>query len=271
MTDELTQRAYGNLPLALPTSEAIESLIDHHSKRIKDFTELWINIRTLVRNIYTSLDAESQSIATDVELTNSAITEIENLDSIVKDSNLKLRTVYYHNDYSLLRTRYRAASFREIKAPKQQYYRALLDNTYSNIQTYFQKENKILSYSLNIEPIISSKAIMLTHNPIDLVSEKYFKEILLLESHTGKLKDRTEWYTKFSSEATINIPMNLQMLSVFGDPEVFKPQPVKYRREILTVAEKYKWTCVTTIDRIKYTVGLIKDLDTKDYLLKLIH
>ena len=269
--DELTHRAYGNLPLSLGTSIAIESLMDDHIKAIKEYNEIWVNIRTLVRNLYMSLDAESQSIVSDISLANAAISEIENLDSVIKDSNLKLGVNYYHNGYSLLETRYKIAKFRSQKTPRQQFYKALLDNTYSNIETYFKQEGKIHSYSLNIEPTISSKAIMLTHSPIDLISEKYFKEVCLLESHTGKLKDRTQWYTKFSSQANVSIPMCLPMLSIFGDPEVFSPQPIKYRRAVIEVAEKYKWTCVTTLDRMKYTIGLISDLDIKNHMSKFIH
>ena len=271
MNDYLNQRTFGNLPLSISTSLAIESLMDENKKKTKQYDELWINLRTLVRNIFTSLDAETQSMVSDSELTHVAINEIEEIESILKEDFPTLRIRFYINFYDKLKKKFKEASIRVAKTERQKFYRILLDNVYSNINSFYGQEKKILSFDSFIEPSISVKAIFLTHTLVDLASDRNFKEIVLLESYTGKLKSKSEWYTKFSAQAQANIPPNIQMISIYGDPEVFKPLAKKYRDAIENIAVQHNWSCVTTFDRMKLTVGLEKDAELKQYLLKFIH
>lgn len=267
----LSERKQGKYPLSLSTSLAIESITDENIKQATKYDELWINITTLTRNIFTSLDLDSQNQLNDQALANVAIDEIDNIDSIVRDTLPNTRIVYYLNTYEKLKTIYKGAKFKEAKTPKQKFYKALLDNTYENIHDYYSRNKKIKSFNLKIEPSMKTSAIFLTHSPIDLTNSKHFKEIILLESYTGKLKDKTQWYTKFHSKVTPNVPLTISMLSIFGDSEVFYPQAKRYQETVLEIAEKHKWNCITTNERIKLTLGYIQDRETREFLLKFIH
>lgn len=271
--EHLSKRAQGAYPLSLSTSLAIESITGENKSKIKEYNELWVNISTLVRNIYTSLDLDTQNQLSDAELTNVALDEIEQIDSIVRESLKPLTVRYYLNDFSFLRERYREAKFRTNDTPKQRFYQALLENTYANIHDYFREEkrDKIEYYRVRIEPKIKTNAIFFTHAFIDLTNRPFFKDLILLESYTGKLKDRSEWYTKFKAQASSQIPPTLDMISIFGDSVVFYPLPKKYQTLVLDTASQYKWSCVTTQERIKLTLSFLKDRQAKEYLLKFIH
>src|SRR5690606_11732596 len=206
MIEYLNQRNFGNLPISISTSLAIESLIDENKSETKKYDELWINLRTLVRNIFTSLDAETQTMVSDYEMAYVAIDEIQEIESILKEDFPMLRVKFYINFYDKLKKRFKEANIREAKTERQKFYRILLDNAYKNISDYYGQEKKILAFNSDIEPQLASKAIFLTHTLVDLVSETHFKEVVLLESYTGKLKDKSQWYTNFSSETLPNIP-----------------------------------------------------------------
>ena len=101
------------------------------------------------------------------------------------------------------------------------------------------------------------RAFILSHLPIDLLYAKGFSNVLLLESHTGKVKSENEWYTKFSAEASERIPFNKATLTFFGDSGgMFKPQHHTARKALTAVADKYKWTYQTTKEKILLNLKL---------------
>lgn len=268
----ISQRALGRLPISLPTSIAIETILGLNENQpndsIKGKKEIWINISTLIRNLYSSLDKETQSIVSDNELANTVIDEMEIIDSAIKEFNGKLTVKYYLAHYHRLYDLYPKAIFRERKTEKQKFNAILLDNAARNIKQVDTSES-IRIYDLNIEPLLSPEAVMLTHNVVDLTSDIYFKDLVLLESHTGKLKTKKDWYTKLSaSDKSPLLPFNRTILSIFGDSEIFRPQPVRYRRVILETAEKFNWSFLTTLERMRLTLGYHPDKEIAGDIIK---
>ena len=100
----------------------------------------------------------------------------------------------------------------------------------------------------------------MTHYAYDLLSNKDFKTLDLLESHTGVLKSKALWYTKFSDHKdSVRIPFNELFLQVFGDSTIFHPHDRKLRLEILAIADKYNWSFATTKDRIHLGLSMISN------------
>jgi hypothetical protein len=60
-------------------------------------------------------------------------------------------------------------------------------------------------------------------------------------------------------------------LQVFGDgPVFFSPMPIKIRKALLEVAEDYKWTAVTTKDKMIYGIKQMRDHFARDFFLDLL-
>ena len=76
---------------------------------------------------------------------------------------------------------------------------------------------------------------------------------MLLESHTGKIKTRVEWNSKYypypSGDMSI-LPFNRTLLLVFGDKIQFSPNEMKLRQYVMGAAVKGKWTPLTTREKM---------------------
>lgn len=274
MQEYINQRMTGRLPISLPTATAIEMIIglgsNEFTSQLKNKNELWINIATLVRNLLSSLDRETQNIASDFELANTILDEMEIITTALKEYKNKITPIFYIVHYDSLKQIYNNASFRVANTDKQKFYTALLDNTLRNVKQV-DTLDQIKIFDLEIKPMVASNAIMLTHSPIDLTSSIHFNDLVLLESHTGKIKSKQDWYTKYSAaDKSPLLPFNRNIMVFFGDAELFKPQPIKYRRLLLETVEKFKWTSVTTKERMKLTIGFHTDTESKNYILKII-
>ena len=113
---------------------------------------------------------------------------------------------------------------------------------------------------------------MLTHVAYDLLSYNKFNTLHLLESHTGKCKDISLWWTKLSnSKDLMRIPFNILTLQIFGDSQIFLPFPIETRKQILQLAEDKKWTNVTTKERIRLSLDTLKDVFAAVVLKKILN
>ena len=86
----------------------------------------------------------------------------------------------------------------------------------------------------------------------------------LLESHTGVIKDITQWYTKYHVVGTQDLsmlPMVDIVLYILGDDQLVRSLPVKVKKELLRIAIEYKWSYRTSRFKVKW------DID-KSYILK---
>ncbi len=137
-----------------------------------------------------------------------------------------------------------------------------------------QKDFKIRSFALMLtgkDGQINPKSLILTHYAFVLLSAKAFAELVLVESHTGTLKDRTLWYTKYMNGKTLPIlPFREDFLQIFGDSETFRPADAKLRKEIIELAKKYHWNATTTSDRIRYCVGTMTHHYARDIIKSIL-
>jgi hypothetical protein len=95
--------------------------------------------------------------------------------------------------------------------------------------------------------------MIITHYPYDLLSHTKFSALDLLESNTGKLKSRYQWSSKYYPVGDVDmkvLPFTRKLLLVFGDRILIQPFDMKLRRLILEIADKRKWTSLTTDAKI---------------------
>lgn len=264
--EAIANRAVGQYPLSIATSLAIESANGIHPEIIVDkppilkYQELWVNVRTLFRNFMGSLDKIAVKGVTPAEISDALVLEMEQITSIIRDSSQgRCQVVYYVSNYADLESKYRHALIRRDNTDKQKEYTLIQTQTIEYLLKHVEP-GKIMGFTLKLKPVQQAKALILTHYAYDLLSSKAFGELTLLESHTGAIKERAQWYTKYyDGKALTMIPFREDFIQVFGDAETFRPQPSSWKKELIDLATKYNWNAVTTRDKIVYGLDTIKD------------
>lgn len=251
--DVLAAREVGKLPLSIGTALAIEALEDN-----KSYGSLWINIRTLYRNIYEAVDKDSKQF-----LTPRAIADVlqEEVGYILEYSQGKIDKVkLYHREYNDLFQRFPRVIPRVPNTPIQKAYNNMMNRTIDEL--LLRDKQRVIDFNkgsiLVGEP---TKALIITHYPVDLLSKTSFTRLRLLESYTGAIKSSSQWGTKLTDGKLYpRIPFNKFTIQIFGDgPVLFMRYPKNVREAVLEVAEQYKWTRVTPMEKIKQNLAWMKD------------
>ena len=288
MSEYLHTRQTGHYPLSIGTSIAIESLLglkelepnttkakaNTPSIPILRFTHCWINLRTLARNIISSVGTSIRPMLEPKEIEQTLYTEMSFIDEELKRHHPDLVVIYYASDLDL--TLYTHSVKRRHTAPIQSLVESLIVSSVFYVVKHF-KENPTDRYQVShfrnkLKPnkIPPQTAVILTHIPYDLLAYKDFKALTLVESHTGAIKERDLWYTKYYRGKELSrLPFNEKLLQIFGDSESFSPLDPKLRESILTVAERYKWTPLTTDDKIRYGIQTLRNKFFIDFFNKL--
>jgi hypothetical protein len=157
--------------------------------------------------------------------------------------------------------------------PAQKEHRALSNNTFKIL---FEEQDKEKTHDIKLFDILIKteqkvNALLLTNYPIDLLCHKEFLQLDLLESHTGKIKGKNQWYTKFyQGENLSNIPLTSYFMRVFGDKETWRPMAIQIRKDIIDVAKKYNWSSVSTRDKIMYGIDSLKNPYFKEIMKEMM-
>lgn len=262
--DALAARQVGQFPVSIATSLALEGAFGIHPDRpevspapISTYQNLWINVRTLMRNLLGSLPPDVADkfmpgyfrLAIPQEL---AFIESE----VIRRTDGLVSTVCYMADHSDIKRVLPGALLKTANTPKQKF------------QEMLEREGlRQLAEDMDLRKTRTEidgrqrKAMLITHHPVDLLSRYNFRHLDLLESHTGIIKDPSQWYTKLSGGRELPpLPFNKFTVSLFGDnSQLLQGQPLKLRRQILDIAERDRWTAITTIDKIRQGIKSIED------------
>jgi hypothetical protein len=280
-TEAIATRTVSAFPLSIGTSLAFESvfqgsmtpydptrIIPEHID-ISNYKLMVINIETLLRNIINAVDKTLTSTLNNEELADTIANEIDIINSIFLNEGRDVcKTFYYYNTHSIIKLK--NGPLVKIRNPKTKIQEALDSKIHGSLKIFFKKYKDIQcgQFSDLISPPNMVSALIFTHYPYDLLSHVKFTKLDLLESFTGKLKDRKLWYTKFYSLGDIDlsyIPFLKKLLIIFGDHVLFSPWIFAARKEIIEVAKKGKWTYTTTETKV------LLDMEVYSKDLFLIH
>ena len=277
----LNNRTTSGFPLSIATSHVFESIFSpqlpvHDPDRkiptkvdITNYNFIYINISTLFRNIIGSLQKNDFVLTTPLAVADVLNSEIKIIESLLSHEGIgKCTPMFYianYKEWSVIKKLEKNPNvkFRIDNTEYQKSYLFKLNQTFELLLKN-TTSNNVIELNSPITPNKYPKGIILTHIPYDLLSYKYFSNLDLIESHTGKLKHRGEWYTKFyqlKDISLINIPFIEMMLLIFGDNIMFKPMDLKIRKAILEISNIRKWTAFTTIDKVKLDLELSKNND----------
>jgi len=260
MYQTLKDSLMSGFPLSIGTGLALESLLDttipvFDENRIMpdkiDITKyntFFINISTLLRNILSSLPSAN---ITNISLDDYVITLIDEI-NIIQDllTFSDMEPIFYVNNYTAVTGRFSLNKLRLPTTPKQLALANVHDNCLKNkvindLATIF--DDKIYSTD-------NSKSLILTHHPWDLLSHTKHIVLDLLESHTGVLKTKKDWYTKYYKIPNMDmsfIPFTELLLPIFGDNVFLHPDPINKRLEMYERLRKMKINPLTNDDVLK--------------------
>ncbi|MEQ5216105.1 hypothetical protein ABN214_15420 [Proteus terrae] len=264
----MADRVIGMLPISVGTSLAIEGLIDKGGLPIHN---LALNIGTLFRNAYQAYETDDRPKLTSDILYKDVLQDLtgifQNLKNISKVKEPKM--VPYHCTYAGLARSFPKAKLWSPTTEKQKAYAELERLTTNKILTEMRGYIERVDFTI---PKSTTNTYVITHHVVDLLTPSGTGDVTLLESHTGALKDKELWYTKLTNGNELKrIPFNKMTLSVFGDKSVnFKANGFKLRSAVMSTAEEYKWTPMTTHERIRLTLGYLKDKELASELLSML-
>lgn len=272
LKDSFYNRATSAIPISVGSSLALESIfvgdrpsIDPSRKppakiALKKYPFVYFNLATLLRNIVNAanLKADQMSKLDDQLLYDILYGEVDVIRSIFKHEGGQLSTPVFYassNKNKYFETLAKYKSLRELRGGVGQAV-LTIDKVINKITNHntgeFVFTNDTASDLSNAQP-----SIVFTHQTYDLLSYKFFTQgLYLLESHTGQLKDRAHWNTKYFKmkddlqTSVLRLPFNKYLLALLGDNNQIKPYDIKVRREIVSVAKKFNWTPVSTEEKV---------------------
>lgn len=273
------QREFGELPITFSTSNAISSFLGNSSNNfvssksnpVTECDGIWINVRTLARNILSAIDKDTKS---KLQPTDYAVAVHEELEVIFSslEKYPKCRLIVYLPSYQSLNIYYPNANLFEASTDIQKAKLKLDDDIFKAIVSM---KSALPGYVIETDVLLpdlhQQRIAVLTNFPVDLISFPSVAEVQLLESHTGLLKPKYQWYTKLKNGSSLyKIPFNRAMLQIFGDnAQMFNPIKPDLRKSILEVAEQDKWTQFTTPDKIIGCIERRIDKQTANLVRKL--
>lgn len=253
-----SERELGEFGLSMGTDLAVAGSVGRHPdtpltyRPIDPYTHVWFNLSTLVRNAYGAYTRDDQRVLDPQHLIDAVNEDIQALQEIyyqILPAEKPVEVQFYYNDYSKIAKRWPRALPRTAKTTLQQQTIAIHQAAINELLK--QHEEQIQTFEFDLKGS-HPKVALVTHYPSDLLSRKYFRELALLESHTGTLKTRETWHTKFTKGKELKrIPFDAAMLQIFGDGSTLLAiYPIKIRRKILEIAEKRRWTYMTTREKV---------------------
>lgn len=256
MSEYLESRSMSGFPVSIGTGLALETIFNPTQEVVdegRDFKKLSdpnyydlyaINVATLVRNMLSSIE-DSKSIAKIKlpEFYECIEEEIDLITIMFGEKNLKV--VFYINSYQYYKRLY-PRSMRIASTEKQIKEDTVIKYVCDKISSN-DKDVKSFNHLISFDK--ANKTLLLSHYPVDLLSHTKFRTLDLLESHTGKIKTRKDYNTKYypiPREDMSSLPFFEYLLVVFGDKVMFRPDGIKRRQDVMEQLRKLNVTPLTS-------------------------
>ena len=258
----IATRVLGQYPISVATSLAFESACGIHPEimvtkpPLLEFTQLWVNVRTLFRNFLGALDKDTVKGVSPPECAEAIAAEMTQISEIIREASAdRCQVVFYLSDYTGMERKYPHAVLRMDNTVIQKEYTVLQKQSLEQLLKMLPP-GEVKLFELKLQPPPGTpKAMILTHYAYDLLSHKEFAELVLLESHTGRIKRRAQWYTKYHNGKELTMfPFHEGLMQVFGDSETFRSGDSKLRKDLIEIATKYQWTALTSREKMMYGI-----------------
>jgi len=258
--DAISNREVGQLPVSIGSSLALEGafgiLEDHPNSNplINQVDVLYVNLRTLVRNLVGAIEADNLSHIYPEDLAYALVNEITVIEqAVARVTQGRVQTQVYLCNYRTVPKRFPHAILKTANTERQKLAALREENAITELLSLLQQGSpiRLLETDIDLESD-ARRVLMMTSYAVDLLQRYRFNSLTLLESHTGATKPPALWHTKLSNGKELsNIPFDRMTIQFFGDnSNLFTAFPIKYRRVMLGIATKNRWTSMTTKDYI---------------------
>lgn len=255
--DIFKNKVTSSFPLAIGTGLCLESMFDaiiepYDKEReipnkvvLKDYKyHIW-NIYTIIRNLIYSVEEKDKiEVLSSKYLQNAITEEVDNLVSLYQ--NCDIEPIIFIPKYDAVYEHYNKG--KEGESTKHM----LENNAITSVLKHINIKNNINTlkgvYKI---PELEGKVLITTHMVCDLLNQHI--KLVLLESNTGKLKTKYDWYTKYhpiGKRALDMLPMVEDLLYLLGDNKMIFPSKLSNRLALFELALNKSWTVRSSRDKI---------------------
>lgn len=251
-------RTLGSTGISIGTHLMLESLFDvtlYDESRefkkvsIKRFKKHVYNIYTIIRNILSSYNHQVPAdFLMAAEFSNVLQEEIKLIAGMYSGSGCK-PLIFYPN-YDKLYKAYNIDK-KDVETKSYQMHiavRNFLRDYDSKTPIDCCNDKKTYKHTMDANTIIT------THIGLDLFNKGNY---YLMESHTGALKSKLEFSTKyrdFGETPADRLPWGEEFYFLLGDYTFVKGVPIRIKRELFNIAKKFQWNVKTAADAAAITL-----------------
>lgn len=247
----LADRVKSGFPVSIGTGMALETLftpimeVYDDTREVKNLADLStynlyvFNVATILRNIISTLKFDELLTVPKKDIYETLLEEVEFLTHFFESNNVPIK--FYLNTYTYVKQTYEAqGTLRKSTTDKQ----IFTDDIHKYCLDMIRKQDEVTVFHKDLHYGREVSALLFTHVPFDLIGYNNFRRLDLLESHTGLIKSRKEWNTKYfklpGDRDMSFLPFFEYLLVKFGDHVMFSPAPLKERLEIYEAMKKKK-------------------------------
>ena len=243
-----------SFPVSTPTGLSLETLFTpilpqiDETRTVENLPDLSVytlyafNISTLTRNLINSFKYVDIAGVKNKFIYELLEAEIFFLSSFFQENNVPI--TFYINTYGYFTNAHKD----KIRTPTTDQQHRINDIT-TYCLTEAKKLENVHNFSKDIKFGKEHSVLVFTHIPADLLSYNNFTTLHLLESHTGLIKTRKDWNSKYfpiPNKDMSFLPFMEYLLITFGDKVMFKPSPLKQRIELYEAMQKKGVTPLTS-------------------------
>ena len=238
----LNSEAISDIGCNIATGIAIESIVNSGENKGKVF----LNAYTLYRNFVNCIDGSTDE---KIKYLKNAKTLNTIMEMFLEDTNKALsflldsgiEAIVYTLDYKQIAKFYKD-SFKSVAEFKGLKYFILSTQDLAVKKLKEKFSGAYVKYGIKIDHV--KNMFIITHIGLDLLPLAKFKDVNLVESHTGEIKPNVRWYSKLKKlgdNDMSSIPFNEATYRVFGDNTFIKPIDLKSRRKVYDISKDLKW------------------------------
>lgn len=255
MNEYIEQREMSGFPVSIGTGLALETIFNPEMEVAdegREFTKLedpnyydiyLINVATLTRNMLSAIETGKKEKVRPNDYIEAIKEEIDIIKALFANSGLRVQ--FFYNTHQYYHKAY-PTQMRLANTPKQLHELNTIKHVGEKLTSEgatVRKFHHLLTYDKGY------RALLLSHYPVELLSYVNFRTLDLLESNTGKIKQRKDYNTKYfkvPNEDLSFTPFFEYLLTVFGDKVMFIPKNIKVRLDVLGQLRKLNVNPLTT-------------------------
>ena len=242
-----------NYGITIGTELAIDTLATDGSEHslpepISNYTALHINVYTLVRNVMSQFTVKTLELIKHKDVVRVVLNDI----ALIKRVLNNIPLVFYASTLMSLASHKYAPYLRAPRTAKQ---RRVAQTIGASVLAIVKNQHGSIALVNGPYTAHRDRQLLLTNLMMDLLSNG---SAHLLESHTGKVRNKLMWYTKLHPMPLVDMkifpPLHKMMLFI-GTKDIFSPKPLSHLREqMITIANQYKWSAITTEQQVKSNI-----------------